>query len=263
MTLANQEQPLLGSETAHVGDNTEALAQKIQQEYLDFRANSRENPYLKSHLGQIVKVERDDEGKLTGRATVHILTLPKNSMRVSVLMPITASQYMFFGGLPPENTLCLLSWLPQGIGVITAYYPMKWREMINASRWPDLAAGEIYVQSEVRRNGLAAPGATIRLDADGNVTIQDEQKNSTITMNVSGEITIESSEKVTVQSSRVTVESGDVNLGGESGKQLVTQDFLTDVFNSHTHTGVQTGAGATSTPLPVATAQFTLKTKSE
>jgi hypothetical protein len=261
--LRSEDQPLLGQEVPHSGDNSETLARQTQQEYLDRRANWRANPYAQSHLGQIVKIEKDDNGKITGRATVQILTLPKNSMRASVLMPLTASQYMFFGGLPPENTLCSIMWLPQGIGVITAYYPMKWREMIEASRWPDLSAGEIYIQSEVRRDGLAGPGATIKLDADGNVTIQDEEKKSTITMNVDGEIMVESTDQIVVRADHVTVESDDVNLGGESGKRLVTQDFLTTVFNAHTHAGVQTGVGATSTPVPAATTQFTLKTKAE
>jgi hypothetical protein len=245
---------LSATEVPRASITSEKAAVTEQKKYVGASSHGRENPYLKVQLAQIEKIEVDENGKATGRATVRMLSMI--GQRTSVLMPVPASQHMFVGGLPPINTLVVIGWLPQGIGIILNYYPIKYRQLIAEDRIPDIIPGEILLQSELTEGGRQRGGATILLDRNGQVIIQDKDSKVTVTITPDGSVTIDADSKVTVNAPAV-------DLGGESGEELVTKTFLTSVFNSHTHAGVQSGGAVTGPPSPTASTEHTLKTKAE
>lgn len=251
------------TENPRVIGTTEKHAREELKQYLGMGPRIRESPYSKTQLAQIRKIERDADSNLTGYATVEILTMPKNTVRVSALMPIPSSQYWFVGGLPPINTLCTVGWLPQGICIILAYYPMIYRKLVELKGLPDLALGEVLIRCELTEGGVQRAGAQIYLDRDGAVRIRDKDGRTTITMEADGTVTVDADVQVTVNSAKVVVNSEDVNLGGESGQELVTRDFLDEVFATHTHAGVQSGASTTGPPSSSGTDKHTTKTKAE
>lgn len=243
------------------GPDTDQRAVHEQMRYFRIVERRRENPFVQIHLAQITKIEKDDQGRFTGRVAVDLLTMPGGGTRVQVLVPLPASQNWFVGGIPPINTLCTLGFLPQGVAVILAYHMHGLRQLIDVKGLPDLQPGEIYLQSEVTENSLPAAGGTVYLDQNGDVTIQDKNKNTIITLDNTGNVTITASTKVTVNAPEATINADEVHLGGESGNKLVDDTFIT-FFNTHIHTA--TGPTAPTTmPTIASTGHTTDKTKAE
>jgi hypothetical protein len=257
-----EDSHILGpGESPTVHQTTDKLATDELRKYLGGRQRTRENPYLKTQLAQIIRIETDEDGNYTGRATVELLTML--GVRASVIMPITSSQYMFFGGLPPENTLCTVGWMPQGVGVILNYYPIKYTQLVKENRIRDLEKGEVLLQAELTENGAQRAGATVLLDKEGQVIVKDMNETVTITVSPTGNVTIQADADVIINAdTKVTLNCNNVNLGGEAGKNLVTDDFISH-FNSHTHSGVTTGGGTSATPVIPSTGDTTTKTKAE
>jgi hypothetical protein len=223
------------------------------QSYFRPSDRMRDNPYIKIHLAEITKIELNENGRPTGRATVRLLTLP--GVRSSVLMPVPSSQYWFHGSLPPINTLVSVGWLPQNIAIILNYYPLNLKQLKEKKDLPDLETGEIYMRAQIKQGTTNVPGGTIFLDKDGAVVLKDKDEKTTVAMDADGNVTINADTKVTVNCS-------EVNLGGEAGEKLVKESFISR-FNSHTHTGVTTGAGTSGTPVSPSSGDTTSKTSAE
>ena len=259
--MAEDSHILQPGESPTVHQTADKLATDELRKYLGGRQRGYSNPYLSTQLGQITKIETDDDGKYTGRATVEMLTMP--GVRESVLMPIISSQYMFFGGLPPINTLCTVGWMPMGVGVILNYYPMKYNQMLKENRFQELETGEVLLQAELTEGGVQRAGATVLLDKEGQVVVKDKDETVTITVSPTGNVTIQADADVIINAdTKVTLNCDNVHLGGEAGKNLVTDDFISH-FNSHTHKGVTTGGGTSAAPVIPSTGDTTTKTKAE
>ncbi len=249
------------------GPDADEHAIREQMRYMRIIEGRRDNPFVQIHLAKITKIEKDDNGRSTGRVTVQLLTMPGGGVRVQVLIPVPSSQYWFAGGLPPINTLVTIGWLPQGIAIILAYHMHGFRQLVDIKNLPELVPGELFLRAEVTETeelppGIAgppesvqAPGGTIFLDTNGDVTIQDKNKNTTVKLDSAGNVTVTASTKVTVNAPVV-------HLGGEDGKKLLTEDFLS-TFNAHIHKGVTTGVGTSLEPAIPATGDTTEKTKAE
>lgn len=95
--------------------------------------------------------------------------------------------------------------------------------------------------------------------SEGDVALERESGESVHLKN--GEIVVTAAGgNVTIDCANATINADAVNLGGEGGKALATEDLLT-LFNAHVHGGVQSGGGSTAIPTTQATAEKTVKTK--
>jgi len=267
------------------------------------RANSGRNWTTKteifssSQLAEIEECEKDENGEYTGKASVRLLSTP--GVRKHCIIPVFAGQSFWFGGLPQPGTLCLVSWLPLGIGIITAIYPFSFRQLIRVRALQDLIPGEILIQSAT---GILKedqkPAGKILLDRDGGVTLQnntedEENKGKIVLGNPGGDNGLSSEsnpndeisgEEIAIQlsvgdtkinitkSGSVIINAEKIFIGdGNSHKKLATEDFVDDIYNKHTHAagamavpGVGPVTGITTVPtLSGSSAHLTSKTKAE
>jgi len=215
----------------------------------------REAPYANLQLAQVIAHEKKD-GEYTGRVDVELLSIP--GVRKSVLSPVVSSQYWFSGGLPPVDTLCLIGWLPMNVGIIIQYYMYSMEELRRSKDLEDLVPGELLMRSQTTEGTIAATGAQIYLDKDGQIVAQDKTGTSKVTLKTDGSIDVEGT-TVNVMGETINVTGDEVLVGDADGKKLVTEDFL-DQFDNHIHTATGPTAPTTVPTLPL-TEVTTDKTK--
>lgn len=148
-----------------------------------FRKNERylTNIFSSNHLGIIDSCETNKDGDYTGRARVTLVTTP--GVRQNCLIPIPSGQSFFCGGVPPAGSLCQVSWLPNGVAVITAIYPISLRDLIDVRELHDIIPGEILLQasSGISKEEQVSQGRLF-LDRHGRIIVETKDGTAKITL---------------------------------------------------------------------------------
>lgn len=105
--------------------------------------------------------------------------------------------------------------------------------------WPYHNTAVSHAEGEGPRVRLTCNDTVVTIDNSGGVDIQLKASAQMRWLDSNGTVL-----------ARI-LEGGSIDLGGVSGlKQLMTEDMI-NIFNTHTHTGVTAGMGATGVPAPL------------
>jgi hypothetical protein len=123
--------------------------------------------------------------RYSGRVTVELLTA--DGVRKECLFPNPSGQSDFMGGLPVEDSIVVIGFLPRGISIVLASYPPSFRDLVDIRGLLSLDKGEKLIQaSEV--SGFTPSGShvlqtktsRIYLDRYGRVIIENKNIRSRI-----------------------------------------------------------------------------------
>jgi len=248
--------------------NPRAESEKFIQDRAGFVNKTSNRIFASTHLATIVECERNTEGEYTGRATVELLSTP--GVRRHCLLPIPCGQSYWFGTMPPAGSMCLISWLPMGIGIITAIYPISFRRMVSDRHLQNIEPGELLLQaSSGQRTDEQQQEGRALFDRNGRITLETRDGDARIVLGdpglANGLANLETQDEITTenialqlsvgntvinvtQDGSVVIDADKIYLGsGSRHKKLATEDFVENVYNSHVHlngTYSVPGAGA-------------------
>lgn len=256
-----------------------------------FRKNEdmKNDVYGSAQLGKILEYEKAPNGEYTGRVRVELVSTP--GQRQHVLIPVPSGLDFWVGGMPPPGSLGLVVWLPMGIPAIAAFYPLNFRNLIATRSLVNLIPGELLLQAssgvtrdEQQREGRALfdrhgritletrTGVRIILGDPGlaNGLVEADSDDSITGEQVALQIAVGDTVINVTEDGSVSIDAEKIRLGGE-GRKLATEDFVNDIYNSHTHTqgtyvvpGAGAVAGISGAPIQSGTdSHLTEKTKAE
>ena len=234
--------------------------QKESEKFIQDRSRLAERTsnriFASSHLATITECEKNKDGQYTGRAVVELLTTP--GVRSHCLLPISCGQSYWFGTIPPIGTMCLVSWLPMGVGIITAIYPASFRRLIDKRDLQDIAPGELLLQaSSGQRSDDQQQEARALFDRHGRITLETRDGDARVVIGdpglENGLADLETEDEIAGEDIALQLSVGDtiinvtkdgsviinankIYLGsGDDHKRLATEDFVDNVYNKHTH----------------------------
>jgi len=249
------------------------LADELFEDYTGLNERRQNNIFNSIHLGVIEECEKDKDGAYNGKATVRLVSTP--GVRTRCLLPIPSGQSYWVGGFPPAGSLCQVAWLPLGVAIVTAFYPFNYRTLVGFKRFIDLVPGEVMVQAcsgvlkeEQKAAGrclfdrhgrihLETVGGTARIVlgdpglANGLTALESEDSETgektilriqaggaTINITDQENVVIRSGDgaKIVMKGNEITVTCDRLQTVVTNGKRLATEDFVLNVYNSHTHT---------------------------
>lgn len=253
--------------------NPRELADELFEDYTGLNEKRQNNIFNSIHLGVIEECEKDKEGNYNGKATVRLVTTP--GVRTRCLIPVPSGQAFWFGGFPPAGSLCQVAWLPLGVAIITAIYPFNYRTLLNFKRFVEMVPGEVMVQacSGVLKEEQKAAGRML-FDRHGRIELETVEGSARVVLGdpglANGLTALESDEPETGQKTILRIQAGNATINitdqenvvirtgdgakivmeGDDititcdrlktvvtdGKRLATEDFVLNIYNSHTHT---------------------------
>lgn len=195
------------------------------------RVNERlqNNIFNSVHLGIIEECEKDANGNYNGKATVRLVSTP--GVRTRCLMPVPSGQSFWFGGFPPAGSLCQVAWLPLGVAIITAFYPLNYRTLVNVERFIDVIPGEILMQgcSGVLKEEQT-PTARGLFDRHGRIHFETKDGTARIVLGdpglLNGLADLDSTDLQTGEKTLLRIQSGSalINITEESNISIDTSD---------------------------------------
>lgn len=271
-------------------DAQEASIREIQEgrQRLRFRATA----FSWLQLAEVVELERDDQNRWTGFVTVRVLTMEASRNRVKIGLE-AGGNGLFVGGPPEIHSLVVIGWLPTGRPIIVAKTVASIADLRERKDLPDLQEGEYFIRSGIVTldddgNPVHLPGASIYLDANGRIVLQDKDKTAEVLIGPAldsegdPETDPQTGNPVLLRcrikdasgaalatlyfddEGNLTLEATDVNLlvdklsVGENpndGDQLVTRRWALTTFLTHIHSDPT--SGFTGTPVEGAGTAFT------
>jgi len=235
-------------------------------------------------LAKVVALVPDpkDATKWSGRVQVQVLTMDATRSSVTLTIPY-ASMAGFLGGVPELESLLIIGWLPHGIPVALGYVMLGLRNMETVKGFPSLAPGEIYARASVREDEKQVGGGSVLLDRAGRVVLQSRGAEAEIVLgddasdpSIKAKVTIRNSGgdgftlsitdggSVILKANDVLIDANSVAVGEETTalNDLVTRQWVRDVFDNHIHSGVTTGLGSSLKPVALTETGLTERLRS-
>lgn len=110
--------------------------------------------------------------------------------------------------------------------------------------------GKVTLESVEGEIEIKTDGATITISKDGQVTVNAD---GAVAITAGDNVTVEADGNIELSASEIKAIASTVKAGLESSVKRLVNDTLETAFNTHVHSGVQTGSGSTApptTPLP-------------
>jgi hypothetical protein len=248
------------------------------------RGGSRAVAFRWLQLASVTGVDKTESGDWDGFLTVQLMTMEGTRERVKMTLAAVGNG-LFVGGPPEIGSLVIIGWLPAGRPVVVGQAPITVQGLRDVKDLPDLVEGEYLIRSgnlDLLTNAQI-PGATILLDRDGKILLKNRAKTVEVTVGAtldldgleekdpkSGEavhlkcrildasgnqlaaLSFGDEGSVTIQATEVHLDADSVAIGDDptNGDRLVTQRWLRQVFDLHTHTGGAVGE-LTTAPIPI------------
>lgn len=251
----------------------EGIQQQIAE---DFSAGI--SAFRRMQLAKIVGVDKEDNGRWTGRVTVEFLQNQGSRGLVTVGMPV-ASNAAFIGGVPEINTVVVLGWVQAGLPIVICHVPFPPIVLEKNKAFPRLIEGEILIRGSVRDGDAShqEPGGAITSDRYGRITVASRKATAEIDVgpdpsdtsillravvrdssgNAKCQLTMSESGEISLTADSINI-AADVTIGGGiTTESLATRTWVETVFKTHSHPGVG------SPPSPIPDTGFTTKLRSE
>lgn len=229
-------------------------------------------------LAKIVGVDKEDNGRWTGRVTVEFLQNAGSRGLVTVGMPM-AGNAGYIGGVPEIDTVVVLGWAQAGLPVVICHVPFPPLVLEKNKAFPRLVEGEVLIRGSVRDGDALhqEPGGSMTADRYGRIVVASRKATAEIDVgpdpadtsillravvrdssgNAKCQLTMNDSGEVTLTADSVKIDA-DVTIGSGVGvSALATQAWVESVFKIHSHSSLG------SPPSPIPDTGFTAKLRSE
>lgn len=232
-------------------------------------------------LAKIIGVDKDADGRWTGRVTVQLLQNEASRGLVTLGLP-WASQAGYIGGVPEIETVVVLGWVQAGLPVILCQVPFPPLILEKNKALPRLVEGEVLIRGSVRDPDVKhqEPGGSFLSDRYGRVVVASRKATAEIDLgadpsdtsillrvtvrdssgNTKCQLTMSDSGVVTLTAETLNIDA-DVSIGDPvSYGTLVTRQWVENTFKTHTHPAP---GGTTSVPSPISDSGYTEKLRSQ